>query len=217
MKYTIRQDDYISPFLFCLMAFGAAVGSVFPELSNKVKTSNFLLLPASTFEKALTQFLIYIVIGSLLFLTLFWLDAHVLRWLILQKEIYQTGRYSIEPFQFSSLLSTMDLQGILEQLFLVSIILTIGVFLFTARLFFQRYALVKSVIAAVGTFLLSTCCLVALSHLFFRKQTHGFAIEIPQYEIAGQNNVFVFVCVIFYVAWIFLLPLAYFKLKEKQV
>src|SRR5665647_263187 len=49
---------YLSIFIMCLFGLGTFVGSAFSELSNKVKTSNYLLIPASTFEKFLCQFVL---------------------------------------------------------------------------------------------------------------------------------------------------------------
>ena len=59
---------------------------------------------------------------------------------------------------------------------------------------------------------------VMFSHIFYPNQTHGFDIALKTYRIAKNlNNAQLFVYLIGGLSWLFFLPLAYFKLKEKEV
>jgi hypothetical protein len=201
----------------CLFLLGAFVGSAFPEFGNKEKTGNYLLLPASTFEKVFTQFLIHFVFGILFFVLLFWIDAHLARWTMLHRESVQSGRVVIEQFQFLKLFGEHDL-SVLDKVFCGAFTFSIGTFLFAVRLFFRRFALVKTVICGVGLFFFQYCLLSLFSHLFYPEKTSGFNIELDIYKtILNLENIQLFVYTIFYFAWLFFLPLAYFKLKEKQL
>jgi hypothetical protein len=84
-------------------------------------------------------------------------------------------------------------------------------------LFTKRFALVKSSIALGVLIFALTCCLVLFSHLFY-PETKGFDIELQKYEpYRGIDNLFLFYSSIAALVWLLFLPLAYFKLKEKQV
>jgi hypothetical protein len=184
-----------------------------------VKTGNYLLLPASTFEKVLTQFLINIVLGSILFVLLFYLDIHLARWTMQLKESVQSGSVVIEEFQVSMLYKGVGATNTFwGKLFFVMFIFSTGTFLFSVRLFFQRFALVKSIICGIGLLFFAFCLLVLYSHLFYPEKVEGFNLSLNDYEVCiGVTNYQMFVYTIFYFAWLFCLPLAYFKLKEKQL
>ena len=210
------SHDYRGIFMLGLLALGAFIGCAFPEWNDKIKTGNYLLLPASTFEKLLSQFLIYIVFGSFCLFLLFWVDAHLAQWTALGMESVQEKGVIIKDFQFSMLYFGMDDDPNARQAITISIT-TISLFLFTARLFFKRFALVKSVIAFATIFFLCMCCFVLFSHIFY-PETTGFDVRLPSYKVTENwYNVEIFASVLAYSLWVFFLPLAYYKLKEKQV
>jgi hypothetical protein len=212
IHYTI--DSYNVIFTFGLLALGIFVGTAFPELSEKIKSTNYLMLPASHFEKILSQFLIYMVGGSFLFLLIFWIDAHVARWTVIYLERYLTQKWSIDTFHFSSLWF-WNQEGMPAGYFHF-ITFSLLCFLFSVRLFFKRFAVVKSIIAGFFIIAAEICFLVLCSHLFF-PETEGFNVEIPVYNVTEHHiNIECFNAVIFYISWLFFLPLAYFKLKETQ-
>ena len=203
-------NDYVALFYACILGLCPLAGSVFPEFSNKIKTSNYLLLPASTLEKIVSQFLIYIVFGILAFLLIFWVDTYLARWSIMQMADQQR-EIVIEKFLYTPLFQATD------KLFIYTII-SIGLFLFAARLFFKRFAFIKSVILLAIVTLLFVCGMVLFSHIFYPEQTKGFSIALPRYNLAsGLDNMISFWYTIAYLIWVFSLPFAYYKLKEKQV
>src|ERR1035437_2385025 len=78
-NFKFDASRYFDLFIMCLGGLGAFVGSAFSELSSKIKMSNYLLMPASTLEKFLRQFVVRAVVGTVIFLFIFWVDTHIAR------------------------------------------------------------------------------------------------------------------------------------------
>jgi hypothetical protein len=208
-------EEYMGIFVMCSLGLGAFIGNSFPDLSDKIKTANYILYPASTFEKLLSQFLIYIVFGCIFFLGMFWIDAHLAQWTMSFKESVRTGHNVIDTFKFSTILDRMPSETSVKIL-IILLIWNIGVFLFAARLFFRRFALVKTVITGIALFALGACLLVLFSHIFY-PETEGFNVEIQGYKVVGEiYNVMIFAYVL-ELSWLLFLPFAYYKFREKQV
>jgi hypothetical protein len=203
-------NDYVALFYVCILGLCALAGNAFPEFGNNIKTGNYLLLPASTLEKSLSQFLIYIVLGTLSFLLIFWADTYLARWSVLQMADQQ-NEIIIEKLHYPQLFQAMNRE-------FVYMIISIGLFLFATRLFFKRFAFIKSIILLAIIVSLFICWMVLLSHIFYPEATEGFTLALPQYKLAsGLNNLIYFFYTIAHLIWVFFLPLAYYKLKEKQV
>jgi hypothetical protein len=212
---SFTANNYSSAFYMGLLGLGAVVGMAFPELENKIKTSNYLMLPASTFERMTVQFLIRVIGAGILYLGIFWLDAYLARFSALRISHGHIDVHRIESFHFSSLLiGTKDL---LSKLAIIFSIFSIGMYLFSIRIFFKRFALVKSIISLVAVYALFACVMVLLSHLFY-PETIGFRVHVENYNLTPDNtNSNIWVYSISFISWLFFLPLGYFKLKEKQV
>lgn len=66
------SQNYFFPFLLSITVMIYFVGTAFSELRDRIKTQNFLLLPASVFEKFLAQFVIrFVLFLPLMFLLFF--------------------------------------------------------------------------------------------------------------------------------------------------
>jgi hypothetical protein len=208
-------NKYSSAFFMGLLGLGAVVGMAFPELGNKIKTSNYLMLPASAFERMTVQFLIRVIGAGFLYLVVFWLDAHLARFSALR--IYQghIDAHHIESFHYSSLLfGSKDLLSKLANIFAI---FSIGMYLFSIRIFFKRFALVKTIISMVAVYALVACVMVVFSHLFY-PETIGFRVHIDNYNLTPEiTNSNIWIYSICFLSWLFFLTLGYFKLKEKQV
>jgi len=220
MEHHSNIYDYRSYFFFwsfaALILFG---GYSFSEFSNKIRTGNYLLLPASNLEKFLYQFLVKGITITTVFLLIFWIDAQLARHTVLNIVDKTHGSWSIDVFQYSELLSeTINLTGIYfwDKLLIVTAILSLMCFVFSARLFFGRLAIVKIAIAFIVTIFLYTCVFVLLSHIFY-TETSGFDIRVKGYKICENlyNTQLCAYCIA-YGSWIFFLIIGYFKLKEKQ-
>lgn len=213
--------DYVGMFIISLFAIGGFVGSSFPELSSKTNTSNYLMLPGSTFEKYMVQFFIRIILGLTCFLTIFWIDAQLARIIatntletINKKDIIEPFTYSIffdKTHQFAPGKTLYDYIATVLALF------SIGLYLFSVRLYFKKFALIKSIIS-LGVVAYIFFLLMALFTQLFYPRLGNFEIYFNSYEvIANKKNILIFSYLIVYLTWLFILPLGYFKLKEKQV
>lgn len=209
------KDNYGNMFILFVMGLGVFVGTAFPELKNKISTGNYLLLPASTFEKFLSQFLIRFVIGSIVFLLIFWVSAHLSRFTALRIADLRMWTANIESFNFSMLSDTLVSNN--EKYLIVTLPLSMLAFMFAGRLFFKSQTIVKTLSAGVVISFTITCFVVLMSHIFY-PETKGFNIELPTYRLfKNVYNTQYLAYVISYTGWIFFLLIAYFKLKEKQV
>jgi hypothetical protein len=186
---TIYVVHYLVMFIFSLLAFGAYIGSAFPSFSEKTTTVNFLLFPASSFEKLLSQFLLYYVAGTIVFVFLFWVDAHLARLSLSNLEAVRTGKWIIQPFSYGGFFEAHRTQDITHVSLLTMTVFSIAGFLFTTRLFFSRFALAKSIISGIVLFISFILVLILSSHLFFPEKTQGFNIAAPVYSsLWGVTN-----------------------------
>ena|ERR1035437_3512621 len=211
--------QYLQNFLVSLLFFGMFVGLAFPDLENKIKTSNYLLLPTSMLEKFLAQFLIRVIVGSFVFGVIFWSDTQVARFFTLSVLNGYTPIHTIDSFN-----STLFVRSVFEhastlapKLAIVLGVFSLGMFLFSVRLFFNRFALIKTIISLVVLLYFNYCSLIIFSHLFY-PETVGFKVNMDFYNVTPSlNNYSIWVFLISYLSWFFLLLLGYYKLKEKQV
>lgn len=220
LEHDFRYDEYTKFFVWFLLCLGVFVGMAFPELDNKTKISNYLLLPSSVFEKFLEQFFIRILVGSVVFCAIFWLDTHIARHFALSFYKGHPDIHTIDNFHFPMLFQRPeDLPAFTIPARLVFIlgIFSTGTYLFSVRIFFRRFALMKTVISLAALFYIILSSEVLLSHVFF-PETVGFKINLYTYFIAPLlSNHFIWISSLYYLSWLFLLFLGYFKLKEKQL
>jgi len=236
-----NSSKYMNIFLASIVALGALVGSSFPDLGSKVKTANYLLIPASTFEKFFSQFFIRVICGAAIFLVLFWIDARLARAISVMQMVdvktnlhYAYAEQFIEKFHYgmifwydrvvsySTEVGSYPIEKIvyhkaIETWGLSLLIVSIGLYLFSVKLFFKKLGLVKSILSAVAVFFAMALFMVIFSHIFY-PGTKGFDVSLSNYTLQnGINNVEFWLCLIGFVSPLFLLPMGYFKLKEKQL
>ena len=209
----VGVNQYTGFIVFYLMCVGVIVGTAFPSLTNQIKASNYLLAPGSTLEKYLVQFVTRIVIFIPIALLIFWISAHLAKASLVPDP--KTGfdpKVSIADFSFKSLLYYKDIAPILLGIF------SIYSLLFAGSVYFKRFALPKTLILFAILVCTVSLVFVIFSHLFFPASTIGFDIVLPIYRIASDTeNIKLFFYIMFSCSWLFFLPLAYFKLKEKEV
>lgn len=206
--------DYLPAFIICLFALGAFAGMSFPDMNSKIKASKYLLLPSSIFEKYLSQFLVRIVLASLFFMLVFWIDTFLARFISLA--IYKDVNASmIKNFDLHTLITLKSRMTLTSTLFAG---FSMGTFLFSVRLFFKKNALVKTVVTFLVLSYATACLVVIFSHLFY-PETRGFDVKLDIYTIewANMKNMELWMNSLAYLGWLFLLPLGYFKLKEKEI
>jgi hypothetical protein len=227
------SNRYKSIFMASIFVLGALVGSSFPDLGSKVKTSNYLLVPASTFEKFSSQFFIRVICGAAIFLVLFWIDARLARAISVMQMVdvktnlhYANAENVIEKFNYGMIFLYNKVNYPVEKIVyfkaietwgLSFLIISIGLYLFSVKLFFKKLGLVKSIISLVAVFFVMALFMVVFSHVFY-PQTIGFDVSLKNYTLQnGVENIEFWLYLIGLVSPAFLLSLGYFKLKEKQL
>lgn len=235
------SNKYMNIFMVSLVALGALVGSSFPDLGSKVKTANYLLIPASTFEKFTSQFFIRVICGAGIFLVLFWIDARLARAISVTQMIdvktnlhYVHAEQFIEKFNYgmiflyhkitsypdsnvSNPIVNIVYYKAIEKWGISLFIVSMGLYLFSVKLFFKKLGMVKSIISSVAVFFAMALFMVIFSHIFY-PDTKGFDVSLQNYTLQnGINNIEFWLCLIGFVSPLFLLPMGYFKLKEKQL
>jgi hypothetical protein len=185
----------------------------FPALSSKKSTMNYLLLPASVFEKYFLEFLIRIVVGFGLFLLLFFLASNLVINVI---ELQMNARFAdlVERFQTNIQIDAFSFENttlvatspkndtIISALTRFMIIAYTSVFLcmFSVRTFFNRFSFVKTgAVILTGSFL--------FLHLFAEIVDGN---ELSENIIWNFNIAFILIAVI-------CLILGYYTLKRKRV
>lgn len=224
-----NADAYSRIFFLCLFGLAAFVGLSFPEMSSKVKISNYLLIPSSTFEKFLSQIFIRMLAGTVIFLFVFWVDSHLARLITINEMIVANPQLKlsyageiIQPFRYSMLtiknsLPPITYYKLFEGLAMIFWIFSLGIYLFSIKLFFRKTGLIKTMLSLSGVILIVYLLCVFFSHLFY-PETVGFNIGDIDYKLSnGYSNGDIFLYSIAYLAPLFLIPLGYFKLKEKQL
>jgi hypothetical protein len=228
--YIFDANKYTSAFAMCLLGLLAFVGSAFSEFSTKVKTSNYLLLPASTFEKFLSQFVIYVLAGTAIFLIVFLVDAHLARYVALSnlKGFYgedlgaEKEKY-IEVFNYSMLLiknkyPVISNWNLFDGLAILFGMFSVGMYFFSVKIFFKKLGLIKTAISLIAVVFLGVVVMMLLSQVFF-PETKAFDIsnEIGYKLKNGLYNIELWMYLSAYCVSLFIIPFGYFKLKEKQL
>ena len=208
---------YSRTFTECTILCGVFIGLAFPLLRTKAGTVNYLLLPGSAIEKYTSQFLIRFVLGSAVFLALFWLAARLAYLSALHtdsvQEYISQGGY-IEPFSYTHWYLDFPNTGLDAVLMLLST----GMAIFGIRLLFKRFSLPKTVLALVASACAVWLISVGLCHLFYPADTVGFQNRIPDYYIFPNVHIWVFVMkTLFFSIGPVMLAAGYLKLKEREL
>ncbi|MDR1896198.1 MAG: hypothetical protein LBR10_05355 [Prevotellaceae bacterium] len=207
--------DYLALMYMYYIVVGFSIGNAFPDFNNKIRTANYLLLPASTFEKFLSQFLLKVLIAFALSACIFWIDAHLAKWTASLIGIF--GRIGvIADFSYNKVVFPNIIMTLLDKLSVIFAFFSLVTFVFSMRLFFEKFAIIKTVIFGVIMVLAFTGCMVLWSHIFY-PETNGWDVALKGYEINDVSNVSWYVYFISFISWIFFLATGYYKLKEKQI
>lgn len=217
-KYAFSQHPgwgYANQFLLILLGLGAFIGVAFSSFASKTNTTSLLLLPASTFEKYAYPFVFRVLVGLFFFVLIYWVDAQLARWSLAESKTFVENNFVIVPFQFSMFFLSMN--NVSNNILLYFSVVSIGMYLYVVPLFFKKQALIKTILSFFALMLVYVTCLVIYSHLF-NPETKGYNITLDQFKITDQlDSVTLMFHILVDVAWIFLLFLGYFKLKEKRL
>ena len=216
--YSVFQN-YTICFAFFMMAVAVIIGSAFPDLSNKIKTSSYLLNPGSTLEKILLQFLIRIGIFVPIALTVFWIAIRLAKASLIPSESGLNPAL-IPYFDYVFLItkSNHKIWDTWQTVFVIFGLFSYGMYLFAGATYFKGYALIKTVITSVVLLFASITFSVVLSHIFYPQETKGFNSKLNEFAITDRiDSIELSLVLLSLLSWLFFLAFAYFKLKEKEV
>ncbi len=212
-------DEYTTLFFFTfIISIVIVVGTSFPLLRDKKSSANYIMLPASVFEKFLIQFIIRVLCFFILFMVLFWIDFKV------SKAIYYSIEWSrhteIGTFSFFDSFRGREFKTTLDVIGFSAWLVTLSSFLFAGATCFKKHALFKTILSfaliIVFAFIISTI----FTSIYYPRRLDLFSqpIYIMTYKINENlyNTQFLFY-ITGMLSSLFLFPLAYFKLKEKEL
>jgi hypothetical protein len=164
----------------------------------------------------MVQFVIRVVLFIPLALIIFWVGVHLAKASLIPDLRFHIDPSKIPDFHFSDLFK--EVPTLRDKIVIVVSIFSVATVLFAGSAYFNRFALVKTLIFSgiiVGSVVLS---FVFFSHIFYPLTTHGFDIHNIDYKITDDiSNTQLAAYLLGGLSWLFFLPLAYFKLKEKEV
>jgi len=211
-----EERDYI-PIFYSTMFIGFVIttGTSFPLLRHKKSTIHYLMQPASTLEKFLIQFLIRVISFAFLFTPIFWLEfkfAAYLYNLYAEQSILIENFDLFTPFTF---LNNNKFNGLV-----ICFLISIATFLFTCGTHFKKKVFPKSIFSLVLFILLLLVFLMIGTSIFYPEkfQFQNSLIYFNNYRISKEiffAHIFLYVLSIIVI--MFSIPLAYFKLREKEL
>lgn len=218
--YNYINSYYVGFFIFYMMAIGVVIGTAFPDLTDKIKTNNFLLTPGSVLEKLLVQFVIRIGLFIPIALGLFWTVLRLAKASLVSDLAKGFDVSKIPCFNFRMLITNTYNNQLIDKwliLFLVFGLFSYGTYLFAGTTYFKRYALIKTVIVSAVVLGISILFMMLLSHIFYPKETYGFNIQFEPIQVTENLDSFKIAALgLTFFSWMFFLAMAYFKLKEKE-
>lgn len=214
-----RFYNYEFTFLAPLFISGIIIISTsFPELKEVKRTIYYLLIPASTLEKFLVQFLIRIVAFISFYFLSFWLSLKLANVFYLNTDFKK--HYILDDFGVFSYFDKIGhLQDLNSSLGLY-LIIAITLFVFTGATVFKKFAPAKTLLAFSIVILSIYLILLIYSHLFIDSQGLNWFVPNIRTRSIGKYNTdsgLILTATICCITSIIALPLAFYKLKEKQI
>lgn len=203
------------PFLvsFIFFSLGAWIGSSFPAFNRKNTSRNYLMTPASTFEKYTAQFIGRIIISTIVMLIIFWIDARFARFTVLH--VIKENTTAIDKFSYTALYEKIKLDHVVYWTPLI--FFSLVTFLFSARIYFNKHGLIKSLLALAGVFFAFYILLVIYTQIFY-PGNKLFEVDATNYIVTKsiKNSDILMIALLSFS--ILILPvLGFFKLKEKEL
>lgn len=208
-------SKYMNLFMtFIIFSLGAWIGLSFPAFNNKNTRRNYLMSPASTFEKYSAQFLGRVIISTVMFLIIFWFDAQIARFTVLHS--VNENIPIIEKFTYSGLIERLRADTFTNWL-LPLFTLALFMFLFAVRIYFKKQGLLKTIFSLASVLLLIFFVLVVFTQFFFPEykmfEIHTYEYKMTEKLLNGE----ILTIVILIFSAVMLPILGYFKLKEKEL
>jgi len=206
-----RSNNWEQMFwLFGVLGAVLYIGNSFPDFRKKETTVNFLMIPASVFEKFVFEFINRIVLFTIMYPVMFYFASHL--------SVYISGFIfpdrDISQFSFDILFDS-NVPEAVKLYFIPAVYLFIISAFFAGAVIFRRHPLIKTLVIT-GVFILS----VFGYFRFIFQETHlGYGLDYFFNEKInnGTNILLEFLSAILVLSSITVLFYVYFKLKEKEV
>ncbi len=208
-----KMNEYLGNLTFYLVALGVFIGSGFKPFNHKVNTRNYLAVPASTFEKYVTEFLARIVVGSIGVIVIYWISANLARLAAILTLTSDVNHFEqITPFSYNFLFENFDPSTFL---IFTLIVLFIYVALFTIRLFFTKNGFLKTFLSLSAAGAVYFGLTFTIVHKFFKDNGNtGITNWNSEASFISGELFTILICL---VGIIGLSIFGYFKLKEKEL
>jgi len=186
------------------------IGHAFPYYRQKEKAISTIMLPASVFEKFISEYVVRIVLYTLIFPILFTLAAK----LSTPFATLINPQATITSFNLSSIFEIQTNAEFLLTL-LPLLYFTSSAFLFAGSAAFNKYPLVKTMIFLAVVLTLG----VGYFYILIEKLSlgNGIAYWVKSSLISSEENALNALYVILLVFISSTLTYAFFKLKEKEI
>ena len=225
-RFPMGQGLQMVTFFFSLFTVGSFYASqYFRDLGSRSKGINFLLVPASAFEKALCSLLYTVVLFFVVFTLSFYLVDIVMVWIahnfITDIPYPEDQQGLLNVFDAAKIhASPKTTVNILWIYFSLQSVFLLG------SVYFEKYSFIKTVIAGFVLFFIFFCFVYILYDLMpkgdyvngiltsYRIKNHGkedYVVKLPDW--IGQLLYYIFM----YGTAPFLYIVTYVRLKEKQV
>ena len=207
---TLSADLQLSTYFFSLFIAGTLYASqYYSELGSKPKGSNFLLVPASTFEKFLCSLLYTVVLFFIVFTAVFYVIDFLM--VAITNSLYGNDvthkKETVVNVFDTAFLSFNSNYSLNFLLFYFSIQ---AIFLFGSVLF-RKYNYIKTIIAGfVAWFILFGLTYFLYHQVYLKGEFVDDVVELP-------NWFALLICIALYVIAPLFWIVTYFRLKAKQL
>jgi hypothetical protein len=216
MGHEIQEISYFLS-LFAIGTFYAS--QYFRDLGSRAKGINFLLVPASSFEKLLCSVLYTVIFFFVVFTTVFYLVDFLM--VGISNALAGTDVTVVNVFKVGIL--RLDGQATVRLLFFF---FSIQAAFLLGSVYFEKYSFIKTIISGFVGFFIIFCLVYFLYEFLPKGEYHsGFLtsyrvyvdgvndhlVKVPDW--VGKTCGFIFMYAIAPFLWI----VSYYRLKEKQV
>ena len=219
-----ERGAYVGIFIgFKILILFLVVAQSFLDLRSQSSAERYLLLPASTLEKLISQVVFKFGLAELILPIVFWVGIKVaaLVWLGFVQQVFDLPiPAELASFDFDMLWSFPGDQNWAVYLLLWGLMLITPSLFFTGSLFFGKWNIVLTPLSIFVFYLFLTGSSLALSQSLFSKEESvwSFSISIEHPEIFDDVPLMILVIIfLLYAASALSYVVAYFKLKEREV
>jgi hypothetical protein len=191
-------------------------GFAFPAFRSKERTQTELLIPVSTLERLLYEFLVKVIAFISLYPIIFYISSslavgisNTFRIRIVNATLNGMSTFPFKTISYEKLFSQME-PGLFGMVFMLSVL--IFVIAFAGAATFRKLPLIKTIVI-IGSIIMTVIIYITL--LFEKFKFRQSWLTYLEYNISAQQG-FLIGTVIFAFITLIALVYTYFKLKEKE-